>query len=120
MNELQALQAFWSGFDLPAYDENTVPDDAKMPYITYEASNDFFGEEVAQTANIYYRSMSWADITAKEQQIAQAISRGGVIKECEGGALWIKRGTPWAQRMSDQADDAIRRIVLNYTVEFII
>ena len=120
MNELQALQAFWSGFDLPAYDENTVPDNAEFPYITYEASSDFFGAEVAQTANIYYRSTSWAAITEKEQEIAENISRGGVFVECDKGALWIKRATPWAQRMGDQNDDMIRRIVLNYTVEYIL
>lgn len=120
MNALQALQAFWSDFSIPAYDENTVPDNAELPYITYEASSEFFGVEVAQTANIYYRSTSWAAITEKEQEIANRITRGGLFIACDNGALWIKRATPWAQRMGDQSDDMIRRIVLNYTVEFIL
>lgn len=128
MNALQALQAFWSDFDIPAFDENVVPTKeerieyygAAFPYITYEASSDFFGVEVAQTANIYYRSTSWAAITEKEQEIASRISRGGLFIACDNGALWIKRATPWAQRMGDQTDDMIRRIVLNYTVEFIL
>ena len=119
MNALQTLQAFWESFDIPAYDEDTVPDRATLPYITYEASNDFFEAEVAQTANIYYRSTSWAAVTAKEQEIAEKITRGGIYLKCDEGAIWIKRATPWAQRMGDQSDDMIRRIVLNYTVEFI-
>ena len=119
MNALQALQSFWESFDLPAYDEKTVPDKAEQPYITYEASKDFFDEEVAQTANIYYRSTSWADITAKEQEIAEKITRGGIMIKCDEGALWLKRATPWAQRLDDEGSTAIRRIVLNYTVEFI-
>ena len=35
MNKEQAIHFFWSQFGLPAYDENSVPDDAQMPYITY-------------------------------------------------------------------------------------
>ena len=35
------------------------------------------------------------------------------------GAIWIKLGTPWAQRMSDSTDDSIRRIVLAIEVEYI-
>ena len=120
MTPLQALHNFWSGFSIPAYDENTVPDDAALPYITYEASKDFFGPAIAQSASIWYRSPSWADITAKEQEIAAYIGRGGLMIGCEGGAIWIKRGQPWAQRQPDASDDAIRRIVLNLEVEFLI
>lgn len=119
MNSVQALNAFWNSFGLTAYDEHTVPDDAELPYITYEVSNDFWGTELAQTANIYYRSTSWTAITEKEREIAEKISRGGLYLTCNDGALWIKRATPWAQRMGDQVDDSIRRIILNYTVEFI-
>ena len=120
MNVMQTLQFFWSGFGLPAYDEHTVPGDAKLPYITYEASKDFFGSELVQTASIWYRSSSWTEITEKEQQIADFIGRGGRMVNCDEGAFWIKRGRPWAQRMDDPSDDMIRRIVLNYEIEFII
>ena len=119
MTPLQALHNFWSGFSIPAYDENTVPDDAALPYITYEASNDFFGPAIAQTASIWYRSKSWATITAKEQEIAEYIGRGGRMIACDGGSIWIKRGQPWAQRLPDASDDTIRRIVLNLEVEFL-
>jgi hypothetical protein len=33
--------------------------------------------------------------------------------------VWIQRGIPFAQRMSDPTDDTIRRIVLQITAEFI-
>ena len=39
-NKWQTLQAFFEGFGRTAYDENTVPDDAALPYLTYEASGD--------------------------------------------------------------------------------
>lgn len=118
MTALQALDRFWNGFNLVAYDENTVPDDAPLPYITYEASRDFFGATIAQSVSLWYRSKSWATITEKEEQIAEYIGKGGKMVLYDGGAFWIKRGQPWAQRQPDAADDTIRRIVLNIEIEF--
>lgn len=119
MTKLQALHSFWSSFGLKAYDETSVPDNATMPYITYEVSSDDFGSELAQTGSIWYRSTSWTDITNKEAEIAEAITRGGKLITYDGGAFWIKKGTPWAQRMSDPNDDAVRRMLLNVTIEFL-
>lgn len=119
MNKMQTLHAFWSSFGLKAYDENSVPDDAKLPYLTYEVSVDDFGNTVLQTANLWYRSSSWAEITEKEQEIADFITRGGRMLSYEGGAMWIQRGSPWAQRLGDESDDMIRRIVLNITIEYL-
>lgn len=119
MNKMQALHQFWSGFSIPAYDENSVPDDVAFPYVTYEASSDEFGNTLAQTASLWYRDSSWADITTKEQEISQFITRGGRMIAYDGGSMWIQRATPWAQRMNDPADENIRRIVLNIMIEFL-
>ncbi len=119
MTAMQALNSFWNSFGLAAYDENTVPDKTALPYITYEASEDYFDNTIALTASLWYRSPSWADISSKEEQIADFIGRGGRQIAFENGAFWIKRGQPWAQRMSDPSDEMIRRIVLNIEIEFI-
>lgn len=119
MNKMQALHNFWSSFDLKAYDENSVPDNVVLPYITYESSSDFFGNSVAQTASLWYRDSSWVNITQKEQEISNAITRGGKIIPYDDGAIWIQRANPWAQRLEESGDDMIRRIVLNVTVEFL-
>ena len=118
MTAMQSLQKFWEGFGLPAYNELTVPDDATLPYITYEASEDYFNSTLAQTASLWYRSPSWTAIIDKEQEIASFIGRGGRMIAFTDGTFWIKRGTPWAQRMSDPSDEMIRRIVLNIEIEF--
>lgn len=121
MDRLQALQGFWSGFGLKAYDENTVPDNAMTAnggkYLTYEVAVAGFDEPVSATASLWYKSTSWAEITAKEETIYATIGSGGVIVPYTGGALWIKRGKPFAQRMSDP-DDTIRRIYLTVEIEF--
>ena len=120
MNKVQALNQFWQDASgLVTYDETSVPDDAQIPYLTYETASDDFGNEVAVTASLWYRSTSWTAITQKEMDIADYIGKGGRMIAYTGGAFWIKKGNPWAQRMSDASDDMIRRIVLNASIEFI-
>lgn len=119
MTATQALHNFWNSFGWPAYDENTVPEDAVLPYITYESSNDFFGETVVQTTSLWQRTYSWEEITKKEQQIADTIGRGGLQIRCDDGTIWIKRASPWAQRVPSETD-SIRRIALNLELEFLV
>lgn len=118
MDKIQALNDFWNSFTLMAYDQSTVPDDAKLPYITYSVVEDDFNRPVSLTASIWYRSKRWDDITLKLNEISDRIGRGGLIIHFEGGAIWIKKGTPFAQRVTDE-DDSIRRIYMNIEAEFI-
>ena len=118
MTKAAAIYQFWSGFGLTAYEENTVPTDADFPYITYQLVADSFGREIPLTASLWYRSESWTAINAKTEEISQKISRGGKIISCDGGAIWLKRGQPFAQNMGDESDDLIKRKYLNITAEF--
>ena len=118
MTKAAAIYQFWSGFGLTAYEENTVPTDAAFPYITYQLVTDSFDREVPVTASLWYRSESWAGINAKTEEISQKISRGGKIISCDDGAIWLKRGQPFAQSMGDESDDLIKRKYLNITAEF--
>ena len=119
MNKDTALHNFWASFGLKAYEETHVEDDAQLPYITHEGAVDNFGNEIAQSASLWYRSTTWADITAKRDEIAERITRGGVYVHYDGGALLIRMGNPFAQRMADPNDDMVRRILINYTVEYL-
>ena len=118
MTKAAAIYQFWNSFGLTAYEENTVPDDAVYPYITYQLVTDSFDREVPVTASLWYRSESWTAINAKTEEISQKISRGGKIISCDGGAIWLKRGQPLAQNMGDESDDLIKRKYLNITAEF--
>ena len=119
MNKMQALHNFWSSFELKAYDENSVPENAELPFITYEASSDSFGNTLLRTASLWYRSSSWESVTAKEKEISETITRGGYMIPFDGGTIWLQRSTPWAQRMGDPSDDMIKRIVLTVSMEFL-
>ena len=119
MTKAAAIYQFWNSFGLTAYEENTVPHDAAFPYITYQLATDSFEREIPLTASLWYRIESWAGINAKAEEISQTISRGGKIIPCDGGAIWLKRGQPFAQSMGDESDDLIKRKYLNITAEFI-
>ena len=119
MTKSAAIYQFWNSFGLTAYEENTVPTDATFPYITYQLVTDSFDREIPLTASLWYRSESWTTINAKTEEISQKISRGGKIIPCDDGAIWLKRGQPFAQIMGDESDDLIKRKYLNITAEFL-
>lgn len=116
-NKWQALNEFWNGFGIPAYDENTVPDDAVMPYITYEASVGELDDKLYLMASLWYYSPSWSSISQKVDEISNYIG-GGAGVPYSGGRLWVTKGTPFAQRMSEPNSDLTRRVVLQTAVEF--
>lgn len=118
MDKGQAIQAFWSSFGLPAYEQTDVPDDAEMPYITYDVSTAALDEPISLTASLWYRSTRWAEISQKSEEIARLITTKAKPDALDGGYLWVVKGSPFAQRMSD-TDETVRRIVLNIQAEFI-
>ena len=118
MTKAEALQSFWSGFGIPAYEQNSIPLYAALPYIAYSFAAGSFGEEVSLSASLWYRSDSWEECNAKAEEIGRAIGPGGIVLPCDGGLIWIKRGQPFAQSMGDPTDRALRRKYINITAEF--
>lgn len=120
MTKEAAIFQFWGQF-LPAYEENIVPtgkDAPKFPYITYQVVIDNFDSEVPMTASVWDESTSWSNINRIVNNISETIGDGLFIK-CDGGKIWIKKGTPFAQNMGDESNDLIRRKYLNITAEFL-
>lgn len=119
MDKGQALHSFWSQFGIPAYDAFSVPDDAQFPYITYDASMDSFDNVIPATASVWYRTTSWAEPVKKAEEIAKAIVE---MHPCtiaiDGGRMYITKGTPFAQRLGDESDDMIKRMLIMINIEF--
>ena len=119
MDKAQAIHRFWSGFGLPAYDENTVDDNAEMPYITYSVTIGSFEDVVPLSASLWYRTTSWADITHKADEIAHFLTNmSPPAVKIDGGRAYFTKGRPFAQRMSEENDDSVRRIYLQVDAEF--
>lgn len=120
MDKTQALHSFWSSFGLKAYDEQTVPDDAVVPYITYNVATDSLDNVVPLTASLWYRGTEWEDVTKKSDAIAKYIGEHGHVSlPFDGGYLYITKGSPFAQRVTDASDELSRRIYINIMAEFL-
>lgn len=118
MDKAQAINEFWNSFGLPAYDERTVPGFAQMPYITYELSTASLDEPILLSANLWYSSTSWQEISQKASQIEDYITRMTPIK-IDSGRVYITKGTPFSSRLEEPEDRLVRRIMLNIGVEFL-
>lgn len=116
----KALYQIYSSFDIPAYEENSVPVEAKMPYITYEVATDNIDSEnnVALVADLWYKSDSWSGINAKADEISKALT-GGIKKATADGFIILYRSSPFAQNMIDESDQSIKRKHLNLECMFI-
>ena len=118
MTKGAALQAFFSQF-MDAYAASSVPDDVTLPYLTYELiTSAWDGGEVGLTVNMWFYTTSEAVPNAKAQELSDAIGYGGVTLPCDGGFIWLKRGSPWCQNLQDDTDKNIKRRYINVTAEY--
>jgi len=118
MDKTQAIDNFWNSFGLVAYEEHSIPKDIQMPYITYELNTGSFENELQLSASLWYKSTSWKDITKKADEISRIVHSTSSIA-FDGGLLRLwEGGTPFAQRMADDNEYMVKRIVLNVMAEF--
>ena len=114
-----ALYKFWSGFGIPAYAASSTPEDVGYPYITYETVMGEWGAgEVNTTVNVWYYTDSEALPNAKVREIGNRIGLGGVQLSCDGGTLWLKKGSPWAQSVTTEGNTSVKRRYLNVDIEY--
>lgn len=118
MTKAAVLHGFWSSFGLDAYEENSVPAGAVMPYITYEFASADSGEECALSASVWYEGGSWTEINEKADEISAAIGIGR-IEKCGGGYMKIRKGVPFALSSGVSDDRNIRRKILNIFVMYL-
>lgn len=118
MDKAQAIDQFWNSFSIPAYDENTVPFDAVLPYITYSVRIAPFDMKSTLTASIWYPTYSWKDVTNKADEISEWISRNRKM-DLDNGYLWFNRDSFISQRMADSVNPPVRRIYVSVDAEFL-
>lgn len=95
-----ALKTFFSGFGIPAYAENSVPEDVELPYITYSSGVPEWNQKASLYAMVWDRSRSNTKIIDYADQITAAIGEGKTIA-LTGGHLVIWPETPLIQIMVD-------------------
>lgn len=117
-----AVYTFLSSFGIPAYAASSVPDQATFPYLTYDLVLGEWGQpEVNMPVNVWYRTESEAQPNAKVREIGERIGMGGVLLHCDGGVLWVKKGSPWAQAVTVEGEDEkVKRRYVNINIEYLI
>lgn len=120
MTKGAALYRFFSGFGMTAYASASIPDDVEFPYLTYDlVTSAWESDPVSLTVNLWYYTESEAEPNAKAREISEALGMGGRVLPCDGGYIWLKRGSPWCQSLSDETDKNIKRRYLNITAEYL-
>lgn len=110
----QALYAFFSGFGIPAYAEDTVPDEAQLPYITFPQREPEWNAKATFYAKVYYRHQtSNLDALAKADEIVAAIGTG-VRLPVEGGCVVLWPETPLVQAVTPDGD--VRSAYINLSI----
>ena len=119
MTKGAALQAFLSRF-MDAYAASAVPNDVTFPYLTYELiTSAWDGGEVGLTVNMWFRTTSEKEPNEAVDKLSNAIGLGGVQLPCDDGVIWLKRGSPWSQSLTDETDKTIKRRYINVTAEYL-
>lgn len=111
-----ALSAFFSGFDIPAYPEDFIPENAALPYLTVlpVVPADWNSQSTFHARLWYPSNTGKRPIIQKTDQIRAALGDGLAI-QCEGGAILLCAGTPWAQSMDNPAENYLCQY-LNFDV----
>lgn len=119
MDKQQAYYNLWSRFNLPAYDENRVPEEATYPYITYQVILGALDGPVYPLATLWDKSTSWSWLDSKLKEITRTIEDMSPIKIDEGYMnVTLAEGNS-AERTSDPADSTVIGYRINLGVEFL-
>ncbi|MBQ9041418.1 MAG: hypothetical protein IJ111_01220 [Eggerthellaceae bacterium] len=116
-----AIQEFFEQFGMEAYAATEVPSDAEFPYLTYDlVEGEWMQPEVNMPVNLWFRTNSEKKPNAKVREIGKVLGNGGTLVKCDGGTLWLKKGSPWAQAVREESDDnTIKRRYVNVNVEYL-
>lgn len=117
MTKSQALYKFYNSF-LPAYEENSVPVEAKFPYITYELSTSQFEDStLSLSAQIWYKADSLTAINTKTEEMSRALREDYKIK-VDDGYIVLHRGSPFGTSVSTE-DKTVKCKAINIEADFI-
>lgn len=110
----QAITRFLSGFSIPAYPEQLVPDDAELPYLTYPHTEPRWDTPGTFYVNVYVRSKD-SNFAAlqKADEIAAAIGEG-IRLPCTGGYVVLYPQSPLIQAIPTESD--VRHAYINLQI----
>lgn len=117
MNQAQGLYSWFSGFDMPTYPAQSVPDDAILPYTTYTPVFGDFGVPVSITVNCWAHTESEIVVFNMLKAVVDRV-KASPIYVYDGGAIRFSVDGNWGQ---DVTTDIVGLKVktMNLTAEFL-
>lgn len=100
----QAIYQFLSSFGIPAYNENKVPDNAELPYITYSLINADWRDSTVMNVSIWYAGTSLTEVYKKADEIGAKIGEG-LRLPVENGCVWLNKDNPFCQDQPTDKDN---------------
>lgn len=79
-----ALKTFFSGFGLPAYTVESVPDEVELPYISYSLPQPEWNQKATMYCQVWDHSKSNSYILQKADEIIAEIGIGKRIQTSDG------------------------------------
>lgn len=111
-----ALYKLWSSFGIPAYVEYHIPDDAKLPYITYELTEPNWREQAAIRARVWYRDTSYVTINSKLDEIKRTIGDGWTCST-GNGLIAVFTDDPFIQFQPYEEDSGVKVAYLSLILQ---
>lgn len=106
LNTAAKLKMFFSGFGLPAYTTDGIPDEVELPYIAYTLVEPEWDEQASFRCQIYYPKRQLESLLRKADEVAGAIGLFKQIK-MDGGYICLRPSTPYMQKMNDDYSESI-------------
>lgn len=98
----RALNSFFGGFGVPAYLEDNIPATATLPYLTYQpVVPGTWNDTSTFHARLWYKSSAGRVPILETEDLISAALQDGKTLSCEGGAIVLRKGSPWAQPMDN-------------------
>lgn len=107
------MKTFFSGFGLPAYTLDSVPDEVDLPYITYPLVEPEWNSQANIYCQIWYRKNKLGELLKKADAVVGEIGTMKLIDLPEGH-LAIYPASPLVQILSDDySQSAYINLLLN-------
>lgn len=100
------LKLFFSGFSLPAYARQSIPDTVTLPYIAYDLIEPRWDQQANMSCQVYYPKDQLEELLTKADEIKAAIGHGLQITLSEG-YIMLYLASLQDQQVSDEMTDSM-------------
>lgn len=100
------LKQFFSGFQLPAYSRQNVPDEVTLPYIAYDLVEPRWDQQANMNCQVYYPRDTIEELLTKADEIKAAIGHGLKIT-MQDGYIMLYLANLQGQQMTDEMTDSV-------------